>query len=100
MDKIYVGQTWGTIERIMDQDITGATVTKIKYIKPSGATGEWTAVVTNAALGYITYSLSNEIATPTITESRVWKTWGYIGFADGRHADGDLVNMKIYQPGE
>lgn len=45
----------GTLIRVdVGSDITGATVHKIKYIKPDGSTGDWDATVSTQYLQYTT----------------------------------------------
>lgn len=57
MGKIYQGQTDLTIALTTEKDITGATETKIKFSKPNGVTGEWTATITNPTEGIIEYDV-------------------------------------------
>ena len=45
----------GTLIRVdVGSDITGATVREIKYIKPNGIKGAWTATVVEKYLHYVT----------------------------------------------
>ncbi|MBL4593765.1 MAG: hypothetical protein JKX68_08130, partial [Flavobacteriales bacterium] len=59
MGRVHVGQTALDIVRIVGTDITGATPVLIKYIKPSLETGQFTATITNATTGEITYSITS-----------------------------------------
>ena len=43
MGKIYQGQTDLTIALSTEKDLSGATSLKIKFKKPDGISGEWTA---------------------------------------------------------
>ena len=97
MGKIYKGQTKLRIQRTVSQDITAASVTQIKYVKPSGTAGALTASVLTAATGVIYFDV---VSSSTLDESGIWKTWAYITFSDGRSADGENVSMKVYEPGE
>ena len=47
MAKYFKGQTWQA-DIFVPVDITGAGTNQIKYRKPSGATGAWTATVVDA----------------------------------------------------
>jgi hypothetical protein len=96
MGKIYKAQTKLRIQRTVSQDISGATALKIKYIKPDGTTGEWTATVGTAATGVIYYDVSS---SSTLNLSGDWVTWAYVTFADARSAAGEPVMMRVYEEG-
>ena len=78
-------------------DITGALETKIKYKKPSGATGSWTAIIENAAQGIIYYDVTT---TEVIDESGTWKIWPFIKFSDARVAPGTPEEIMVLVEGE
>ena len=59
MGQIFKGQTNLDLVVTVGQDITGATPTLIKYIKPSGAEGSFTATITDALNGIITYVIAS-----------------------------------------
>ena len=96
MGKIYVGQTKLRIQRTCNVDITGATVRKIKYIKPSGTTGELTATELTAATGVIYFDV---VSSATLDEAGTWITWAYVTFSDTRVAPGEPVTMKVWVEG-
>ena len=77
-------------------DITGATVTKIKYKKPSGVTGELTASVLTQATGVIYFDV---VSSSTLDEAGTWITWAYVVFSDARLAAGEPVEMHILKEG-
>lgn len=64
MNKIYIGDT-PEIELDAIEDISGATVKKIKYVKPNGTKGEYESGVTivdNTKLNYQTNDTDIDIA--------------------------------------
>ena len=96
MGKIYVHQTALTIKLTVGVDITGATPV-VKYQKPSGATGEWSATIVDAANGVIKYDISSP---SDINETGTWVFWADITFASGEWAPGEATEMYVYSPGE
>ncbi len=90
MSKYYKGQTL-LITLIMQVDITGAGTTQIKYRKPSGATGAWTATVDDAESGRISYTLT----AASNDENGTWVIWGYIVQADLSVVIGSPVEIEM-----
>jgi hypothetical protein len=85
----YVDQTWNRISLIVDFTLTDAASAVIKYWKPSGASGQWTAVIaTPLSLQKIYYdlTLANEI-----DEEGQWAFQAFVTHTDGRTAPGDVV---------
>ena len=73
MGKIYLNQDSLRIQLTTEVDITGATVTQIKYKKPvSGDT--------------------DEVGS--------WTFWYYVTLADTRSAPGEPVKVTFYTEGE
>ena len=95
--KIYVGQTKVYFEATVSQDVTAGTCL-IKYIKPSGATGSWSATIITAATGVIRYTVPAG-ATTILDEAGTWTFWGHVTFADTRVADGEPYTKKVYVAG-
>jgi len=60
MGKVYKNQTAFTIRLTTGQDITAADPVKIKYRKPSGATGEWVGSINDEAEGIVEYEMADE----------------------------------------
>ena len=97
MSKIYVNQTKVYFEATLSQNVASGTCL-IKYIKPSGITGSWSASIITAATGVIRYTVAAG-ATTILDEHGTWTLWGYCTFSDGRVADGEPVTKKVYRPG-
>jgi len=94
MSKIYEGQTL-QIDVVMERNITGAGTTQIKYRKPGGSTGAWTATVTDATIGWLTYKL----AAASNDENSVWHVWGYVVLSGGEVLIGQMLDLLITEEG-
>lgn len=97
MGRIHKGQTKLRITLTCGENITGATPCLIKYKKPSGAQGYWTATISNAATGVIYYDVQQ---TSELDEEGAWTVWAHITFEDGKVAAGDPVKMAVYTEGK
>lgn len=95
MSKIYKNQSSLQIELTTGVDVTLATCV-IKYIKPSGTTGSWTATIVTAATGVIKYDLTGT----ELDQAGTWKIWAFVTFSDTRTAPGEPVIMNVYNEGE
>ena len=95
MGKVYNGQDALKIRLTCSQDITGATVKKIKYKKPDGTEGSWDATVEDEANGIIYYNIQNG----DINETGNWTFWAFITFSDGRSAPGEPITRYFYTEG-
>jgi hypothetical protein len=90
MAKLKKGQTL-EINIFVPADITGAGTNQIKYTKPSGATGAWTATVVDAERGWLRYTLS----AANNDESGDWGVWGYVVQADASVLIGDVLPIRM-----
>ena len=97
MGRIHVGQTALSFIATVSQDITGATPVLIKYIKPSGETGSFTADITDAATGEITYTIDG---VSDVNEYNNWILWAHITFSSGKVAAGRARKIKVFKEGE
>lgn len=97
MGRIHVGQTALSFVATVSQDITGADPVLIKYIKPSGTTGSFTATITDALTGEITYVVEN---VSDVSEYNNWILWAHITFASGKVAAGKATQIKVFKEGE
>lgn len=97
MGKIYSGQSALTIRLTTNQDITGASAVLIKYKKPSGVTGYWTAAITTAATGVISYTMAD---TSQLDETGKWTFWAHVTFSDGKVAPGEPIEKWVYDEGD
>ena len=85
----YVNQTWGRITLKVDFTLTDAVSAVIKYQKPSGVEGQWTATIAEPrTLQKIYYDLT---AANEIDEVGQWKFWAYATNAGGEVIPGAPV---------
>lgn len=96
MGKIYQAQTKLRIQLTVGQDITSATCL-IKYKKPSGVTGSWSASIGTASTGVIYYDVAS---ADIIDEAGEWSLWAYITFSDTKVAAGEPCVMNVYSQGK
>lgn len=95
MGKIYKGQTALriTVKTFTDlEDIENAV---IKYRKPDGVEGEFSAAVSDMTNGIIFH----ECIEGDLDLSGWWSFWAYITFSDGRTAAGEAAKVYIWNEG-
>lgn len=93
MSKIYAGQTDLTIQLTVNKDITGAQSTIIKYKKPTGVCGQWTAEVVDATTGIIKFKASEG----EIDISGTWFAWANIVDSNGLLSIGEPAQFVVYK---
>lgn len=96
MGKIYQNQSSLRITATTGVDISGATALAIKYRKPSGTEGSWTATESDATEGIIYYDLVDE---NDLDEVGAWAIWGHVTFSDGRSAPGEPFTLTVKEEG-
>jgi len=94
MGKIYAGQDV-KVRLTVGQDITGASVKKIRYIAPDKTTGDKDAEVEDAVNGII-YA---EFPKTETNIARNWIFWTFIIFNDGKSAPGETIMRYFYPEG-
>ena len=77
-------------------DLEGIEKAAIKYRKPDGKTGEFTAAVGDIANGVIFH----ECIEGEINASGWWTFWAFIIFADGRTAAGETAKVYVWNEGK
>jgi hypothetical protein len=68
----------------------------IKYRKPNGKTGEFTAFISDASKGVIAY----ECSEGDLDIDGWWSFWAFITFADGRTAAGEAAKVYVWNEGK
>lgn len=93
---IYKNQTAARIILQTEVDFNTSTVDSqvIKYKKPSGATGSWTAtkLTGGETLGKIYVDFGGSVK---FDEEGIWELWAYLTFSDGRVAPGEVINYTV-----
>ncbi len=94
--KIFRGQSALRITLKTYCDLEGIEKAAIKYRKPDGKNGEFSAAVGDIANGVIFH----EIIEGEINASGWWAFWAFITFADGRTATGEAARVYVWQEGK
>ena len=95
MGKIYKGQTALRIKIRTFTDLEDAVSAVIKYRKPNGSVGEFSAAIGDIAKGEIFH----EVIEGEIDVSGWWSFWAFITFGDGRTAMGEAAKVYIWNEG-
>jgi hypothetical protein len=100
MGKIFKSQTKLRIQVDLDldatEDIVGATPVLIKYIKPDGTEGSFTATIEDAFKGIIYYDI---VSVSDIDVVGKWTLWAHITFSSGKIAAGEPFIMEVFNEG-
>ena len=96
MGRIFVKQTALRITLKTYTDLEGIENAAIKYRKPNGKTGEFSAAVSDTANGHIFH----ECIEGDIDVSGWWAFWAFITFADGRTAAGEAAKVYVWNEGK
>jgi len=95
MGKVYKGQSALRITVKTFIDLEGITGVVIKYRKPNGKQGEFTAGVSDEAKG----TIFHECIEGELDVSGWWSFWAFVSFADGRTAAGEAAKVYIWKEG-
>ena len=95
-DKFYVGDVGTDIILDCEETITGATGTKIKYKKPDGTSGEWTAAVyDDAESDYTSSCLKYTTQADDLDIDGLWHFQTYLTLS-GWTGSGETAGQMIY----
>jgi hypothetical protein len=95
MGKIFKGQSALRIILKTFIDLEGIISAVIRYRKPNGKCGEFSAGVSDTAKGLIFHEwLEGEIDV-----SGWWSFWAFVTFADGRTAAGETAKVFVWDEG-
>ena len=96
MGKIFRRQSALRITLRTFTDLEDAVSACIRYRKPNGSIGEFTAVIGDRERGIIFY----EIKDKEINVSGWWKFWAFVTFFDGRTAAGEAARVYVWDEGK
>ncbi|AEF84837.1 conserved hypothetical protein [Treponema primitia ZAS-2] len=96
MQRIYKGQSALRITVKTFTDLEGIDSAVIKYRKPDGTTGSFTAGIGDVARGVIYH----ECLAGEIDKAGWWSLWAFITFADGRTAAGETARVFVWNEGK
>jgi hypothetical protein len=77
-------------------DLEGVLSVVIKYHKPNGRTGEFSAAVSDTENDVIFH----ECIEGEIDVSGWWAFWAFVTFRDGRTAAGEAAKVYVWQEGK
>jgi hypothetical protein len=95
MSRVYAGQSALLIPVQPFGDWVGVSSAVIKYRKPGGVCGEFSAGVGDEAKGVIFHECIEE----EIDMAGWWVVWAFITFAVGRTAAGEAEKVYIWHEG-
>lgn len=98
-DKIYVGQTALALDldTCIELATEGAVSAIMKYVKPDGTTGQWTAEVAPTGLPQVVrYTIAN---SSDLDQAGLWKRWCVVTFAASKTAPSDPVYFIVHEEG-
>jgi hypothetical protein len=95
MGRIYKGQTALRITARTFTDLGGIESAVIRYRKPDGSTGSFSAGVADAGAGVVFH----ECLEGDIDVSGWWTFWAFVTFADGRQAAGEAGRVFVWEEG-
>jgi len=95
MTNIYKGQSALRISGRTGTALADVSSCEMRYEKPDGTRGIWSAFVSNAERGVVSYDLlGNELDM-----SGWWRFWIFVIFDDERSAFGDAERVFIHEEG-
>jgi len=95
MGRIFKGQTALRLTLKTFTDLEDAISAVIRYRKPNGTSGEFTAAIGDVANGVIFH----ECIEGDIDVSGWWTLWAFVTFADNRTAAGEAAKVFIWEEG-
>lgn len=93
MSKVYINQTNLTISLDTGETLTNVTTALIKYKKPDGTSGQWTATASGQSVSYA-------VSAGNLNVSGRWTIWAHITFANGKTSIGEPSVLTVYQEGQ
>ena len=96
MGKIFKGQSALRITVKAFTNLEAITEAVIRYRKPNGKTGEFSAGVSDATKGIIFH----ECIEGDIDVAGWWSLWAFVTFGDGRTAAGETAKVYVWDEGK
>jgi len=95
--KIYKNQTALSMRLDTKIDLSTAQTILMKYVKPDGTAGQWTALPISVGSSIVKYDITG---TSDLDQAGIWKRWVHITFIDGKVAPGDVVTFTVCEEGK
>ena len=96
MGKIYKGQSALRITVNTFVDLENIISAVIKYRKPNGTQGAFSAGIADSAKGVIFH----EVLEGELNITGWWVFWAFVIFTDGRTAAGEAAKVYIWEEGK
>jgi hypothetical protein len=96
MNRLFSGQSALRILMKTYTDLEGIEGAAIKYTKPDGTAGSFSAGVTDTEKGII----AHECIEGELDVSGWWTLWAFVNFADGRTAADEAVRVFVWDEGK
>lgn len=93
MSKIYLLQSNLTISLNTGIALASVDVALIKYKKPNGTEGQWTATVVDSKIEY-------NVAAGDLDQDGEWTVWAHITYANSKVSVGEPATLIVYNEGE
>ena len=95
MGKVFIGQSALRITVKTFCDLEDVVSAVIKYRKPNGSAGEFSAAIGDPATGVIFH----ECLEGELNVTGWWRFWAFVTFADGRTAAGETAKVFVWKEG-
>lgn len=95
MAQIFINQTALTFRLTIGENISDASRVLMRYRKPNGIEGYWTAVIEDAETGIVSYN-----AVKGLDDTGFWTIWTYIYYNDGTVTTSMPIQFGVYLEGK
>ena len=97
--EVYENQTFYTLRMTVPStvDLNDSAENSIKYRKPNGFEGTWTAVIDDATNGIIKHEVTSRYE---LDDTGWWYFWTFTEMNDGREIPGTPVTVYVYEQGK
>ena len=95
MGRIYQGQSSLSLRVMTGCVLHGAQDCLIKFRKPDGTEGSFTAELLDEMEGLLSY----DVQDGDLDQPGWWRFWAWVIFTDGRSAPGKSVRIYIHREG-
>lgn len=95
MTNIFVGQSALRISARTGTALADVFSCEMRYEKPDGTRGIWTAFVSDGERGVVSY----DVTGGEIDQAGWWRFWVFVTFIDERSAFGDAVKVFVRNEG-
>ena len=95
MTSIFIGQSALRISARTGTALTDVLTCEMRYEKPDGVRGIWSAFVSDVARGVVSYDVLDD----ELNQGGWWRFWVFVTFVDRRSAFGDAIRVFVREEG-